>query len=96
MAKTENEIYQDCMHRFIDLANTMKDEGVAPRVVSAGLMSASAVYGTYVFAGNDGRLAPTGIQRMVEAYQQQVEQVQRAKAEHKGKGSKPVSGDTTA
>ena len=73
------------MQRFIDFANTMKDEGIETRLVSAGLMSASAIYGTYAFAGNDGRLAPAGVEKMLEAYRQQLEQVQLAKAETQGK-----------
>ena len=49
------------------------------------MMSASAIYGTYAFAGNDGRLAPAGVEKMLEAYRQQLEQVQLAKAETQGK-----------
>ena len=48
-------------------------------------MSASAIYGTYAFAGNDGRVAPAGVEKMLEAYRQQLEQVQLAKAETQGK-----------
>ena len=85
MAKTEDQQYAECMQRFIDFANSMKDEGIETRLVSAGLMSASAIYGTYAFAGNDGRLAPAGVEKMLEAYRQQLEQVQLAKAETQGK-----------
>ena len=86
MAKTEDEQYAECMQRFIDFANTMKDEGIETRLVSAGLMSASAIYGTYAVAGNEGRLNPTGIEKMLAAYRQQLEQVQKAKAEAQNKG----------
>lgn len=79
VSKDENEIHQQCMQRFIDLANSMKDEGIDRRVVSAGLMTASAVYGTYVFAGNDGRLAPAGVDKLANGYKEQLEQVQEAK-----------------
>jgi hypothetical protein len=85
MAKTEDEHYTQCMQRFLDLANSMKDEGIETRLVSAGLMSASAIYGTYSFAGNEGRLAPAGIEKMLEAYRQQLEQVQLAKEETRNK-----------
>ncbi|MCB1675280.1 MAG: DUF3144 domain-containing protein [Halioglobus sp.] len=71
------------MQRFIELANSMKDEGVDRRVVSAGLMTASAVYATYVFAGNDGMLAPAGVDKVAAAYKQQLEHTQRAKKERK-------------
>jgi hypothetical protein len=88
MTKTDDETHRECMQRFIDLANSMKDEGIAPRVASAGMMLASAVYSTYVFAGNDGRLAPSGIAKLADAYRQQLEQVQRSKeASQKKAGS---------
>jgi hypothetical protein len=86
MAKTEDEQYAECMQRFIDFANSMKDEGIETRLVSAGLMSASAIYSTYTFAGNEGRLNPAGVEKMLEAYRQQLEQVQQAKAEAQNKG----------
>jgi hypothetical protein len=67
------------MQRFIKLANEMKAEGVADRVVSSGLMTASAVYAIYTMAGNDGLLAPAGLDKMTAAYRQQLQQVQLAK-----------------
>jgi hypothetical protein len=83
MEKTDEEIHTQCMQRFIDLANSMKDDGIETRVVSAGLMTASAVYSTYLFAGNEGRVAPEGITWLKEAFGAQLELVQRAKAEKK-------------
>ncbi len=80
MEKTDEEIHAQCMQRFIDLANSMKDDGIETGVVSAGLMTASAVYTTYVFAGNEGRVAPEGITKLKEAYGVQLEWVQKAKA----------------
>ena len=87
MAKTDDDIHRECMQRFIDLANTMKEEGVDTRVVSAGLMTASAVYGSYVFAGNAGRIAPAGVDKLTLAYRRQLEQVQQAKAEREAAAS---------
>ncbi len=81
MAKTDEEVHQECMQRFIKLANEMKAEGVADRVVSSGLMTASAVYAIYTMAGNDGLLAPAGLDKVTTAYRQQLEQVQVAKRE---------------
>ena len=81
MTKTENDIHTECMQRFIELANSMKEDGIDTRVVSAGLMTASAIYSTYVFAGNDGRLAPAGVKKLSDAYHAQLEQVQKAKEE---------------
>ncbi len=40
------------------------------------MMSASAVYATYVAVGNQGGLTPSGVDKIVEAYRQQMEQVQ--------------------
>ena len=85
MSKTDDEVYSQCMQRFLDLANSMKDEGDAPRLVSAGLMSASSIYATYVFAGNEGRMNAAGVDKLVEAYRQQLEQVQLAKQETQDK-----------
>ena len=54
---------------------------VTARIIeAAGMMTACAVYATYVFAGNDGRLAPSGTAKVAAAFQQQLDQVQRAKA----------------
>ena len=73
------------MQRFIDLANLMKEETIPTRVVSAAMMTASAVYSTYVFAGNDGRLAPSGTVKLAEAYKQQLDRVQHVKAANEEK-----------
>ena len=80
MAKTDDQVHQECMQRFIDLANSMKEEGIATRMVSAGMMTGSAVYASYVLAGNDGRLAPAGAARLAEAYKQQLDRVQQYRA----------------
>jgi len=81
MAKTDNDIHRECMQRFIELANTMKEEGINTTIVSAGLMTGSAVYATYVAAGNDGSLAPEGVEEVTAAYKEQLELVQVAKKE---------------
>ena len=79
MAKTDLEIHQECMRRFIDLANAMKDEGTGTNVVSAGLMTASAVYATFVVGGNTGGLTESGVDKVTAAYKQHLEQVQQTK-----------------
>ncbi len=79
MADNDSQQHQQCMQRFIDLANTMKNEGVATRVVSAALMTASGVYTTYTVAGNSGGLNPSGIDKVTAAYRQSLENVQKAK-----------------
>ncbi|TGD76150.1 DUF3144 domain-containing protein [Mangrovimicrobium sediminis] len=79
MSKSDTEYHHECLNRFIELANTMKNEGVSTPVVSAALMSASAVYATYVAVGNAGGLTPSGVEKVVEAYRHQMEQVQAAR-----------------
>ena len=81
MTGTEDDTHTQCMQRFIELANSMKEEGIDTRVVSAGMMTASAIYATYVFAGNDGRLAPAGVAKLADGYRDQLERVQKAKEE---------------
>ena len=45
-------------------------------LISAALMSASAVYATYVAVGNQGGLTASGMDKIVDAYRHQMEQVQ--------------------
>ena len=76
MSKSDAELHHETLNRFIDLANEIKDEGVGTHVVSAALMSASAVYATFVAVGNQGGLNPSGVDKIVDAYRHQLEQVQ--------------------
>ena len=76
MTKSDKEQHQVCLNRFIELANKMKDEGVTTEVVSAAMMSASAVYATYVVTGNTGGLTESGVEKLVAGYKQHVERVQ--------------------
>lgn len=79
MSKSDAELHHECLNRFIEFANTLKDEGVKPPVISAALMSASAVYATYVAVGNEGGLTDSGMDKVVEAYRHQMRQVQAAR-----------------
>ena len=79
MAKTDLEIHQECMRRFIDLANAMKEDCTGTNVVSAGLMTASAVYATFVVGVNTGGLTESGVDKVTAAYKQHLEQVQQTK-----------------
>jgi hypothetical protein len=79
MADTENEIHQAVMQKFIDLANSIKEEGTPPRVISAGLMTASCIYSTYTVAGNDGGLNESGVDKVTDAYRRQLQTIQDAK-----------------
>jgi hypothetical protein len=44
---------QEAIQQFIDLANSMKDEGASIEAVSTALMRACAIYSTYVVTGNE-------------------------------------------
>ena len=79
MAKPDSELHTECMQRFIDLANAMKDEGIGTNVVSAGLMTASGAYATFVVGGNEGGLTESGVDKVTAAYKQQLEQIQALK-----------------
>lgn len=89
MSKTDEEIHAGCMQRFIDLANGMKEEGIETRIVSAAMTTATAIYSTYVFAGNTGRLAPAGVDKLTAAFRQQLEQVQQAREEQQKAAETP-------
>ncbi|MDP4651993.1 MAG: DUF3144 domain-containing protein [Haliea sp.] len=79
MSADDAENHQQCMERFVALANTMKDEGMSTRVVSAALMTASGVYATYTVAGNSGGLHPSGVEKVAAAYKENLENIQRLK-----------------
>ena len=79
MVEDKHEQHQACMERFIELANTMKDEGIAINVVSWALMSASAVHAIYSVAGNEGGLTESGVAKLADAYKQNLTQIQALK-----------------
>jgi hypothetical protein len=73
--------HNQAVNRLIETANDMKDKGFDPRVVSAALISAAGIYATYVEAGNEGYLQPTGVDRLTEIFRQQVSYIQDVKKE---------------
>lgn len=75
------DLHNHCTHRFVDLANELKDEGIDIRIVSASLMAASGIYATYTVAGNAGALEPTGVDKVVAMYRQNLEHIQKRKKE---------------
>ena len=86
--------HDDCTHRFIDLANELKDEGIDPQVVSAALMSASGIYVTYVgTASNEAGLEPQGVDKVVALYRRNLEHIQRRKKEESEK-AQPAAQDS--
>jgi hypothetical protein len=79
MAEDRHEQHQACMERFIELANTMRKEGIGVDVVSWSLMSASALHAIYSVAGNDGGLTESGIEKIADAYKQNLTKIQELK-----------------
>lgn len=79
MAEDRHEQHQACMERFIELANSMKNEGIGVDVVSWSLMSASALHAIYSVAGNDGGLTESGIEKIADAYKQNLTRIQELK-----------------
>lgn len=76
VSEVNPESHMACMNRFIDLANTMKDEGVDIKIVSSALMAASAVYATFIFRGNEGGLTDSGVDKVTDAYRKHLNRVQ--------------------
>ena len=76
---TEAEQHKYCTNKFIELANQLKDEKIDTKLVSGSLMTASAVYATFVAAGNNGSLQPTGVDKVVALYRKTLERHQQTK-----------------
>jgi hypothetical protein len=79
MSDTQSEQHYECMNRFIELANSLKDEGKPVAVINWAMMTASAHYATYSVAGNTGGLNDSGIEKITDAYRQNLRQVQDVK-----------------
>jgi hypothetical protein len=71
--------FTELVERFVSLANEMKDEGKSLSLINSALMSASATYGSYVAAGNDGFLQPSGVDKLVDVYRRHAIRVQEIK-----------------
>lgn len=80
---------------FIGMANTMVNEkGFDMKLVSAALMAASGVYATFTAAGNQGFLAPDGVDRVTDMYKKNLAYIQQRKKEEleaQGLEPKPVA-----
>ena len=76
---SDQEQHQYCTNKFIELANQLKKEKIDPTLVSGALMTASAVYATYVAAGNDGALESGGVDKIVAVYRRTLEHHQVTK-----------------
>lgn len=75
----EQEKHRYCTNRFIELANQLKDEKIDLALVSGALMTASGVYATFVAAGNQGALEPSGVDKVVALYRRTLENHQQVK-----------------
>ena len=81
---TSSASQQEAINAFIDLANEMKNDGASAQFVLAALMRASAVYSTYVVAGNKGALRESGIIKMKELFAKELAVIQKAKLQQAG------------
>jgi len=78
----DRESHNECTNKFIEVANELKNLGHTPQVISAALMASSGIYATYITAGNDGGLQPSGVDKVVMMYRRNLEHIQeRKKAE---------------
>lgn len=89
------DAHNQATEEFIVMANQMVNEkGHDPKLVSAALMAASGVYATFVAAGNDGFLAPNGVNTVAETFKNNLAYIQKRKKEEleaKGLEVKPVA-----
>lgn len=73
------EQHRYCTNKFIELANEFKAEKIDIKVISGALMTASAVYATYVASGNNGTLEPSGVDKVMAIYRRTLEHHQDTK-----------------
>ena len=74
-----DQIHQDAMNRFIDLANEMAEEGIQRNLVGAALLNAAGLYSSYVVGGNTGGLNESGIDKLTAMFRRELERVESAK-----------------
>ena len=76
---SDAEQHRSCTNKFIELANEFKAEKIDISVISGALMTASAVYATYVASGNNGTLEPSGMDKVMAIYRRTLEHHQATK-----------------
>jgi hypothetical protein len=86
----DQEKHRICTNKFIELANQLKDKETQPPLISGAMMTACAVYATYVAAGNKGVLEPSGVDKVVALYRRTLEHHQKTKKDqlHRDKADK--------
>ena len=75
----QEQQHRYCTNKFIELANQLRREDIDPSMVSGALMTASGIYATYVAAGNQGALEPSGVDKVAALYRRTLEHYQEAK-----------------
>ena len=75
----DQEKHMYCTNKFIELANDLKKEDIEIVMVSGSLMTASCIYATYIAAGNNGALEPSGIDKVIQLYRRTLEHHQAVK-----------------
>lgn len=75
----DSEKHMYCTNKFIELANQLKEEDIDINLVNGALMTASGIYATYVAAGNNGALEPSGVEKVVTLYRKTLEHHQKIK-----------------
>jgi hypothetical protein len=89
------EAHNKATERFVQLANTMaNEEGQDIKMISAALMAASGIYATFMAAGNQGFLAPGGVERVAQVYKNNLGYIQERKKqelEAQGLEAKPIA-----
>jgi len=75
----EADQHKHCTNKFIELANQLRHEEIDSTLVSGALMTASAIYATFVAAGNEGALEPSGVDKIVDLYRRTLEHHQELK-----------------
>ena len=88
MSEQEDQ-HRHCTNKFIELANQLKDEKIDPAMVSGAMMTASCIYATFIAAGNEGALEPSGVDKIVQIYRRTLEHHQEMKKAHL-KDQKPI------
>jgi hypothetical protein len=78
----DQQQHEYCTNKFVELANQLKKEEIDPSMVSGSLMTAAAVYATYVAAGNDGALEKSGVEKVVAVFRRTLEHHQKVKKAH--------------
>ena len=93
--QSQIDAHNQATEQFIVLANEMVNEkGYDHNLVSAALMAASGVYATFVAAGNEGFLAPNGVNTIAQTFKNNLSYIQKRKKEEleaKGIEVKPVA-----